>query len=220
MPDLKKSLMIILSLMIMGFVVNIVFGILNLGVVSNILSAIAIFLVFHYLLKKYYQVSWKKSLGIYVAFSVAMIILSLLIVVPVRQYVIQPIFVNGNSMSPNYKENDYLLVGIFDKQFSRGDVVVYKIQNQFLIKRIIGLPGEKVEINNSQILINGQVLNEPYINTETLGKISLTLESDSYFVLGDNRGASLDSRIHGPIKNTDIVGKVLYNFTALNRETN
>lgn len=211
----KKSLIIILLPVLAGLAANILFTIINLGIISSILSEITIFLVFYYLLKKYYFVGWIKSLGIYIAFSVAMVVLSLLIVIPARQYIVQPFYVSGNSMSPNYNANDYLILSLFDKQLNRGDVVVSrnpKDENQFLIKRVIGLPGEKIEIKNNKVIVNGQDLNEPYVNGATIGEMSLTLNNNEYFVLGDNRNASLDSRVLGPVKNTEILGKVIYNF--------
>lgn len=219
--SLKKSLVVIFLSGFASFIAGVIFGIINLGIISNILVMIISFAVFHYLLKNYYQNNWKQSLGIYISFSVATIILSLLIVLPVRTFIIQPFFVDGDSMSPNYNKNDYLLIGMVDRQFNRGDVIVYrnpKDKNQFLIKRIVGLPGEKVDIQGGMVFINNQQLNESYYNGKTFNinpdSTSIILSEGQYFVLGDNRGKSFDSRMHGPIEKSYIIGKIIYNFTA------
>jgi len=213
----KKSLAIILVFMLVGSLINTIFRFINLGAISDIFSVGILFLIFYYLLKKYYQIDWKRSLLIYIIFYSAVFITGLLIIVPVRQYIVQPFFVSGDSMSPNYNQNDYLLLGMFDRKFIRGDVVIYRMPldpNQFYIKRIIGLPGEKVEIKNNSVIINGENLIEPYVKGSTLANINLVLGDDEYFVLGDNRGRSFDSRVHGPIKSADIVGKIIYNFST------
>jgi len=213
----KKSLVIILVFMFVGFFTNSLFRAINLGIISDIFSVAALFLVFYYLLKKYYQVGWKRSLLIYIIFSGAMLIVGLLIIVPAQQFIAQPFYVNGDSMSPNYNSNDYLLLVMFDRKFVSGDVVIYRNpldREQFYIKRIVGLPGEKIEIQNGRVLINGQTLSEPYANGITVGSKILTLGAGEYYVLGDNRSKSADSRFHGPIKSADIVGQVVYNFSS------
>ena len=90
-----------------------------------------------------------------------------------------------------------------------------KDPSKFFIERIIGLPSEKVDIQGGKVLINGQVLNESYYNGETLPDSSLTLEQDQYFVLGDNRMKSSDSRIWGPITKSSIQGKIFYKVSGL-----
>lgn len=215
--DFKKSLVIVFFSGLAGLIADAILKSIGLGEISNFLIAVILFAVFYYLLKKYYSVDWKKALGIYVAFSIITIILSFLIVLPVRSYVIQPFYVIGDSMSPNYNQDDYLLIGMIGRQFSRGDVVVFrnpKAQDQFSIKRIIGLPGEKVEIKNGNVIIDGQNLNEPYANGITAGNITWLLYNDEYYVLGDNRARSFDSRAYGPVEDSYILGKIIYNFTV------
>jgi len=217
-PTYKNSIKTILFSGIAGAIVGIIFSIINLGFLSNILVTVVSFFAFHYFLKKYYLSSWKKSLGIYVVFGIVGIIVSLVVVVPTRLYIFSPFAVAGEAMSPTYNNGDYLLINKFDKNFVRGDVVIFRTEKQpssYLIKRIIGLPLEKVDIQGGRVLINGQVLDESYYNGETLPDSSVTLGQDQYFVLGDNRTKSFDSRSFGPITKSSIEGKTFYKVSGL-----
>ena len=149
------------------------------------------------------------------------IIIALLIVAPIRYFVFQPFFVKGQSMDPNFENGDYLIVYELTYRFrapERGEVVVFKYPNdlsQRYIKRIIGLPGETVEIKDGKITISNasgkEVLNEKYLpsGTATPGDMKTTLDQNDYFVLGDNRLASSDSRRWGLLPEEDIIGRVL-----------
>ncbi len=217
-PTYKNSLKTLIFSGIASVIVAIIFGIINLGFLSNVLAPIASFFAFHYFLKKYYLSSWKKSLGIYVVFGIVGIIVSLIVVIPTRLYIFSPFVIAGEAMSPTYNNGDYLLINKFDKSFERGDIIVFrypKDPNKFFIERIIGLPSEKVGIQGGKVLINGQVLNESYYSGETLPDSSLTLKQDQYFVLGDNRMKSSDSRIWGPITKSSIQGKIFYKVSGL-----
>lgn len=163
------------------------------------------------------------------------VIIALLIVVPIRYFIFQPFLVRGASMEPNFENGDYLIIDEISYRFSepqRGEVVVFKYPNipsQRYIKRIVGLPGETVEIKDDKVIIyeeeTTQVLNESsYLseNTKTLGDIKTTLEENQYFVLGDNRIASSDSRRWGPLSQGDIIGRVVFRawpFTAMAKIT-
>lgn len=151
-----------------------------------------------------------------------MAIISLVIILPIRYFIIQPFFVLGASMEPNFKNGDYLIINEISYRLNkpaRGDVIVFKYPNnpsQYYIKRVIGLPGEIITISDEKIVIknkenpDGFTLKESYLpNIGTNGNVSTTLGFDEYFVLGDNRGASSDSRIWGPLKEKFIVGKAL-----------
>lgn len=150
----------------------------------------------------------------------------------VRYFIIQPFYVKGSSMEPNFYEKDYLIIDEISYRFSqpqRGDIVVFKLNtqgyNEYLIKRIIGLPGETVVVKDGKVTIknsdnpDGYVLDESYLpsGTETLGEVVETVPDDSYFVLGDNRGVSYDSRYFGSIKRSVIVGKTLLRGWPLNK---
>ena len=150
--------------------------------------------------------------------------ISLAIIIPVRYFLIQPFYVKGASMEPSFFDHEYLVIDELSYRISnpqRGDIVVFRYPldpKQFFIKRVIGLPGETVEVNEEGIKIynnehpNGMLLSESgYLGQgvqPSTTRETITLKNDEYFVMGDNRSASLDSRIFGPIKRTDIVGRV------------
>lgn len=165
---------------------------------------------------------------------------ALIIIVPVRVFLFQPFFVQGASMEPNFENGDYLIINelgykqsdlniagvhIFSansfKDLSRYDVAVFRYPvnpQQFFIKRVIGLPGERVKVEDGKVTIynnqnpNGFTLDESkYLsaNLFTTGNLNIKLEQDQYFVLGDNRKASYDSRAWGAVPKSDIIGKVL-----------
>jgi len=144
--------------------------------------------------------------------TIKIIVIALLIIIPVRAYVVQPFFVSGASMEPTFNNGDYLIIDELSYHFrqpERGDVIVFKFPQdpeQFYLKRIIGLPG-------------GFVLNEEGWNRQgfTFGNIRVRLGVDEYFVLGDNRSASSDSRRWGPLTRNLIVGRVLARALPLSK---
>lgn len=153
------------------------------------------------------------------------------IIVPIRLFLIQPFYVKGASMEPNFFENEYLVIDKLSPHFmpyKRGEVVVFrypKNENRFLIKRVIGLPGERVVVQKEKITIfnaehpDGFVLDEssytPYeLRPENAGA---TLGSSEYFVLGDNRPVSYDSERFGAVDKSQIVGRVEFRGLPINR---
>lgn len=160
----------------------------------------------------------KKSELKFIDFIKFMLI-TVLIVVPFRIYVAQPFIVNGASMSPTFETGQYLIVDQLTYHFSdpqRGDVVIFKFPqdtSKFFIKRIIGLPGEKVTIEEGEVKIlkpsveEEIILKEPYIKIPKNSYSETNLSEDEYFVMGDNREHSLDSRIWGPLGKEYIVGR-------------
>lgn len=154
--------------------------------------------------------------------TIKVIIISLVIIIPVRYFLIQPFYVKGASMEPNFYDHEYLIIDEISYRLDkpqRGDVVVFRPPNnpsQFYIKRIIGLPGETIKIEQGKIIIinpenpQGFRLSEQiYLpNTQTQGSQQVTLGPDQYYLLGDNRSSSLDSRIFGPVKKDNIIGRV------------
>lgn len=130
----------------------------------------------------------------------------------------QPFFVRGASMEPTFEGGDYLIINEIGYRFgapSRGDVIVFRPPNnesQFYIKRIIGLQGEVVKIKEGRVSVGPdrgslKLLEEDYISETTKGEIEVVLGIDEYFVLGDNRNASSDSRSWGPLPKENIIGK-------------
>lgn len=158
-------------------------------------------------------------------------ILAAAIIVPIRLFLVQPFYVKGASMEPNFYENEYLIIDKLTPRFlayGRGEVVVFrypKNENHFLIKRIIGLPGERVSIEHERITIyntkhpGGFQLNEDEYNPHSLRPETsrYTLKEDEYFVLGDNRPVSLDSERFGPVDAEQIVGRVVFRGLPLDR---
>ncbi|OGZ72515.1 MAG: signal peptidase I [Candidatus Staskawiczbacteria bacterium RIFCSPLOWO2_01_FULL_38_12b] len=156
------------------------------------------------------------------------IVVAVIIVVPIRYFIFQPFIVRGESMVPNLQSGDYLIVDelsyrIGDPQ--RGDIVVLKYPldiTQKFIKRVIGLPGETVQVKNGKIHIlkdgKSLVLDEkkylPLLES-TDGDVTIVLEKDMYFVLGDNRQFSYDSRRWGVLPEKDIIGRALFRVFPL-----
>lgn len=151
-------------------------------------------------------------------FTLAFLIV--LVVIPIRVFVISPFVVDGESMHPTFENLDYLIVDelLYDfKAPARGDVIVFRYPGNpsiFYIKRVIGLPGETVSIDHGVVTVTTEtgkaaILNEPYVVREdaTYTK-SVTLNPGEYFVLGDNRPNSSDSRVWGPLPRKNIVGRV------------
>lgn len=153
-------------------------------------------------------------------------LISLLIFFTVYVFLVQPHRVKGESMLPTYKDGELLLVEKVSYKIykpSRGDVIVFKAPGQMnvdFIKRIIGLPGETIRIDGGTIYINDKKLNENYEKQVTAGDEELTLGPDEYFVLGDNRGGSSDSRVFGPIKRDTIEGKAWFVYWPILKNQN
>lgn len=161
------------------------------------------------------------------------IVTVLAIVLPIRFFVAKPFIVSGTSMYPNFDSWHYLIVDEFTYLFlhepQRGDVVVMKYPldtSRYFIKRVIGLPGETVHISGSTVSIvnaehpEGFTLAETYVDPDNVAtnEMSVTLRESDYFVMGDNRRASADSRYWGPLPREDIVGRAfvrLFPFTMI-----
>jgi len=147
----------------------------------------------------------------------------------IRFFLIQPFYVSGQSMEPTFENNQYIIVDQVSYRFHaprRGDVIVFRYPKNIafsFIKRIIGLPGDTVTIHNGEITITnsknpgGLTLAENYTSSRTSGELTTTLKPNEYFVVGDNRPNSSDSRSWGVLPKRLIIGKVwvvLYPFEA------
>jgi len=153
---------------------------------------------------------------------VKVVIVSAIVVLPIRYFLIQPFFVSGASMQPQFFNGEYLIIDEITYRSNapqRGEVIVFRYLNdpsQFYIKRIIGLPGETVEIKDGKVMIFnrdnpwGLILDESYLSLGeiTKGDIYQKIDENKYFVLGDNRQASSDSRVWGLVDKKYIIGKV------------
>jgi signal peptidase I len=154
-------------------------------------------------------------------------LLIILFVIMLRLFIITPVQVNGDSMLNTLHHSDVMILNIIGyriKDVKRFDIIVFKYNDEPLIKRVIGLPGEFVEYRNNKLYINGVLVDDPVLDeitsdfnlSEALGYD--TVPNNSYFVLGDNRNNSTDSRYIGFINKRDIMGKtnlVVFPFNRL-----
>lgn len=162
------------------------------------------------------------------------ILIVLLIIIPVRFFVVQPFVVVGESMLPTFSTNQYLIIDELSYRLEspeRGQVIVFKYpyasesngDEKYFIKRIIGLPGETVVIKNGDVTIKnkehpqGFQLEEPYVSSLSDTSMTMTLGKKQYFVMGDNRPASFDSRSWGPLDRNYIVGKAFLRLLPANK---
>jgi len=169
-------------------------------------------------MKKFLLSFWDTFKIVFIAVAVVFLI---------RTYVAQPFLVSGLSMQPTFYDGDYLLVDEASYNFrdpERGEVIVFKYpgdHRSYYIKRIIGLPGERVTVENGRVVVhntNGdKVLNEPYIAQQDFsGKYETKLQDNQYFMMGDNRNYSYDSRMWGPLDRSDIAGIVRFRLWPVN----
>lgn len=174
-----------------------------------------------------------KKFFLFFAEIVKLAAIALVIIVPVRYFLIQPFYVKGASMEPNFHDFQYLIIDELSYRFhapARGEVIVFRYPRdpqEFFIKRVIGLPGETVQVKEGGIFIynkehpDGWRLNESYLAT---GKVTeantdnkILLKDNEYYVFGDNRDASQDSRSFGPVNKSFIVGRVWLRGFPLNQ---
>jgi len=161
------------------------------------------------------------------------VVISLVIILPVRYFLIQPFYVKGASMEPNFYTDEYLIIDEISYRFhnpQRGDIIVFRYPRnpqEYFIKRMIGLPGETVQIKDGKVIIynkknpDGKILKETYLpkdlKTYSTSDEKIKLSDNEFFVLGDNRNSSRDSRFFGPVNRTYLTGKVLLRGWPFNR---
>jgi len=155
--------------------------------------------------------------------------LAFLIVLPIRILIAQPFIVSGSSMYPTFQDGNYLIVDQISYRFeepNRGDIIIFRFpkdKKKFFIKRIIGLPNESIKIDGSKITImndnhpDGFDLNEQYVKNLAFDNMTVVLGNDEFFVMGDNRNSSSDSRSWGNVKENLIIGHVLLRLLPINQ---
>lgn len=146
-------------------------------------------------------------------------VIALIIVIPIRMFIAQPFVVSGESMFPTFNNGEYLIVDELSYIIGnphRGEVIIFRYPNdtkRFFIKRIIGMPNEEIVIKNSEVTIinkenpNGFILKEPYIDEHFDTTTSYKTGEKEYFVMGDNRNRSSDSRTWGILPSKLIIGR-------------
>ena len=151
------------------------------------------------------------------------------IVLPIRFFIAQPFMVSGPSMEPTFMNNDYLIVDEISYRFEkpkRGEVIIFKRsgESKYLIKRIVGLPGETIELKDNTVTVKNEADSEDFtldqsfiVNKKSEQLKTITLDSTHYFVLGDNRPVSYDSRGWGPLEASSIVGRPLLRLYPFNQ---
>jgi signal peptidase I len=173
----------------------------------------------------------KNSLKSFFSFCwevVEVVVLALLIVVPIRYFLFQPFVVDGSSMEPSFYDGDYLIVDQISYRFrqpERGEVIIFYAPtdpSRRFIKRVVGLPGEQLEAIDQQIMITTpegeKFFFEDYYSQSTVYRsFSVTLEEDQYFVLGDNRDRSYDSRFWGYLPADNVIGRAVLRLWPVNR---
>lgn len=169
--------------------------------------------------------SWFKKVGLMIFEIVKVVLISLAIIMPIRLFIVQPFYVDGPSMEPNFYDREYLIIDEVSYRFNepvRGEVVVFKNPKNpsvYFIKRIIGLPGEKVEIKDGNIFINDEQIEESsYIEyKDSKDHPAVEVGPSEYYLMGDNRVNSFDSRSLGPIDDKYLIGKVWLRGWPINR---
>ena len=159
----------------------------------------------------------KKILKEWVSYF--LIILAILLI---RLFIITPVRVDGPSMNPTLENKQILLLSKYSKHYERFDIVVFNYAKQKLVKRIIGIPGEKIEFKNNKLYINNKEIEEEVGHMETedfsLSDIGYeTIPDNMYFLVGDNRTNSLDSRYIGLVSDSDIEGVVHFSIWPLKK---
>ena len=141
-------------------------------------------------------------------------VLIIIAVILIRTFIITPVRVDGASMDQTLEDGQILLLYKL-ANVDYGDIVVLdeEKEGEIIIKRIIGMPGDTVSIKDNTVYVNGEEVEEDYAYGETSDYEEITLDDDEYFILGDNRPISKDSRYFGPVKEDEIIGKVIFRLT-------
>lgn len=147
-------------------------------------------------------------------------IITLIIIILIKSFVIAPIRVNGTSMVPTLQPKDIMILNrtaYYTKNPKRFDIVVVNLEDEKVIKRVIGLPGEEIEYRDNTLYVNGKKVKENIKNLDTADYKSGRIPKNSYLVLGDNRRGSYDGRMFGFVKKSQIEGKTSLTILPFSR---
>ena len=149
-------------------------------------------------------------------------VIIVIVVVFIRTFIVTPAMVDGASMEPTLEDRDVLLINKYDDSIDRFDIVVFNYEGERLIKRVIGLPGDHIKYQNNKLYVNGKLVKENFKHDDTedfdLASLGYNEVKDGYyFVVGDNRGISKDSRIIGLVSKKNIIGKTNYAIFPFNK---
>jgi len=147
------------------------------------------FVAFHFILQRYYKSNLGKNVALYLLISIAIIIISFVLILSVRNFVVQPVYMSGSSMEPAVQDGEYMLFTMFNKTYVKDDIIVLRspASKSLLIRKISGLPGEKIQLPSGQ---------------------SIELKGDEYFIVAENQSGEVqDSYDFGAIKSSAIIGK-------------
>ena len=155
-----------------------------------------------------------------VIFEILSYVAIIVLVILFKTYVASPIRVNGSSMDETLHDKDIMILNEFIYYFddiNRLDIVVVKEKGELLIKRVIALPGETIECKDGYIYVNDKKIIESYVSSETEDFEKVEVGKDEYFVMGDNRAVSLDSRVYGVYSKKDVKGKATFTIYPFDR---
>lgn len=178
--------------------------------------------------------SWRLALratGLFLLEFLKIAVVAGLTIVLVRYYLFKPFYVKGASMEPNFYDHEYLIIDELSyrlREPERGEVIVFKYPEnpkEYFLKRIIGLPGERVRVNSGRVTVynrvypEGMTVEEAYLPSDlaTAGEQVTVLGPNQFFVLGDNRANSFDSRRFGPVEQAAIVGRAWFRGWPVHR---
>jgi signal peptidase I len=180
---------------------------------------------------RHFAFAYLEKMGLFLLELVKVAVLAGITIVLVRYFLFKPFYVKGASMEPNFQDHEYLIIDEISYRFrapERGEVIVFKYPEnpkEYFLKRIIGMPGERIKIAEGQVTVyndrhpEGLVLKEDYLPSDlaTAGEKITALGDGQYYVLGDNRPNSYDSRRFGPIDKSLIVGRAVLRGWPIDR---
>lgn len=145
-------------------------------------------------------------------------VLIIVVIIVIRLFIITPVRVDGTSMLPTFDNGNILLLNKMNHEFKRFDIVVFDYKGDELVKRVVGLPGDEVKYINNKLYINGKYIYENFKHEKTADfKLEEVVPKDKYFVLGDNRLNSLDSRYIGFIDAKYIKGSIAFSIIPIKK---